>query len=321
MNDQFVESPLGVAAEAAGVPLSEFGRLLMRHRPTLDVMVPGWMVAPVACVGRRWDVPTEIAAAWLLAEGTAMMLVAEESDRVDWRAAGVPRLSFAGPDGADDSRPLLAQTDGPEQHNALRVLAATTGGDPDDLARVALAWGVVRLHHKYHDDEHTCPDDVSPGQPNFPLDTHEAAAVTGAPLEPLALALLSPKQIMTLALPAWVDSRLICIARRWNTTTELAATWLLAEGVGYLWAHDQKGNTAWRTGPHRWILPTHGVDGPQRTFETPGEWLQVLLHRLAALRGDTQQGLAALAVATGAECWQTDHGCCCGPRCNPELAT
>ena len=322
MSDEYVGSPLAAAAAAVGAPLSELARLLMRHRPILGVTVPGWLADRVTCVGGRWSVPAPIAAAWLLAEGTARMLAAERSSSVDWRAEVVPRLSLLGPDGEDDARPLQVPTDGPELHNALAVLAANTGADPDDIARAALAWGVVRLHEQQLDDDHTCANGCSPDVLDIPLNAHEAAAVAGAPLEPLALALLSPRQFIAVTLPAWVDSWLTCVARRWNTTVDNTASWLLAEGVGYLWAHDQAGDTAWRDGPSRWILPTHGgCYGPERIVEMPGEALQQLLARLARLRGDAPQGMAALAVATGAECWQTDHGCCCGPRCKPAPAT
>ena len=322
LDDEFADSPLAVAAAAVGAPLSELARLVMRHRPALDFAVPGWLADAVTCVGGRWDVPSPVAAAWLLAEGAARLLVAEQCDSVDWRAEVVPRLSLLNPAGEDDARPLQVPTDGPELHNALGVLAANTGGDPDDIARAALAMGVVRLHEQQLDDDHTCANGCSPDVPDIPLNAHEAAAVAGAPLEPLALALLSPRQFIAVTLPAWVDSWLTCVARRWNTTVDNTASWLLAEGVGYLWAHDQAGDTAWRDGPNRWILPTHGGRyGPERIVEMPGEALQQLLPRLARLRGDTNPGMAALALATGAECWQTDHGCCCGRRCKPAPAT
>ena len=322
LDDEFADSPLAVAAAAVGAPLSELARLVMRHRPALDFTVPGWLADAVTCVGSRWGVPSPIAAAWLLAQGVARLLVAEQRDRVEWRAEGVPRLSSLGPAGEDDARALRIPTDGPELHNALGVLAAKAGGDRHDIARFALGWGVWQFDEQLLGGDHTCADGCSPNVPDIPLNAHEAAAVADVPLEPLALALLSPRQFIVVTLPAWVDIWLNCVARRWNTIVGNAASWLLAEGIGYLWARDQAGDTAWRDGPSRWILPTHGgCYGPERIVDMPGEALQQLLPVLARLRGDTLEGMAALALATGAECWQTDHGCCCGRRCNPAPIT
>ena len=51
----------------------------------------------LTCAGHRWDVPTGVATAWLLAEGTAQLLTAEQTDPLDWRHTGLPRLDLADP--------------------------------------------------------------------------------------------------------------------------------------------------------------------------------------------------------------------------------
>ena len=114
--------------------------------------------------------------------------------------------------------------------------------------------------------------------------------LAGVPLEQLALSLLAPKQILAVALPAFVDDWLVCIARRWQTTESTTAVWLLAEGAGYLYALEDQGDTAWRTGPNRWVIPegptgfagsaTVGSEAPgrglrpaQRRADSLGRWL------------------------------------------------
>ena len=131
------------------------------------------------------------------------------------------------------------------------------------------------------------------------MNAHEQAVLAEAPIETLALGLLAPKQFLAVSLPAFAEDWLRCIARRWRSTESLTAIWLLAEGAGYLSAMEIQHNTAWRTGPTRWVIPTEEPEGPQRLIETPGEQLQAVLDRLAAYRGDDHKGIAALFGCRG----------------------
>ena len=62
------------------------------------------------------------------------------------------------------------------------------------------------------------------------LGAHEAAVLAGVPLEPLAL--LSPRRIVVVSLPGFVEDWLVCIARRWHSSEPHTAVWLLAEAAG-----------------------------------------------------------------------------------------
>ena len=313
-----------VAADTVGAPLSEFARLAMRHEPAIDVAVPGDLADQLACAGRRWDVPTGVAAAWLLAEGTARLLAAEETDPLDWRHTGLPHLDFAGPDGVDYSVDLQVDIPSAEMWVALRRLAKSFDTDPQDIARIGLVWGLARLHDK--DDSHNCATHRSAnttGESRPPLgdsgglNPQEAAVLAEVPLQPLALMLLAPKQVLALSLPEFTDDWLLCIARRWRTPASVTATWLLADGAAILMDRERRRDTAWRNGPTRWVVPTQGGPRPRRHIEIPGEWLQTILGRLAAATGADQEGIVTLTVTVGADLWQTHHGCVCGPRHTP----
>ena len=305
------------AADAAGAPLSELARMLMQHEPALEVTVPGWVADVVACCGRRWDVTTEVASAWLLAEGVARLVHAADADLLDGLIEKVPGLDVTAGDDTGSCRQLRVPTPGAELHVALGRLAGLTGTESRHVAAFAVVWGAERLH----DDGHSCVASVGSGGDTTTtealggdhqaLDAHDAAVLAEGPLDVLALGLLAPKQHLAVSLPVFADDWLKCIARRWGSSEAVTATWLLAEGAAYLVAMEVQGNTAWRTGPTRWVIPPEHPNVGPRLIETPGAQLQDLLGRLAVCRGDDHTGIAALAVATGAKLWIDDTGCAC----------
>ena len=317
------------AADAAGAPLSELSRILMRHEPEMDVTVPGWVADDVACWARRWDVTEEVAGAWLLAEGAARLVHAADADRLDGLVEEVPGLDVTAADDTGNCRQLRVQAPGAELYVALDRLASLADTESRHVAAMAVVWGASRLHDT--DDNHICAASVAsggdiaatetPGRDNQMLDAHEQAVLAEVPIEALALGLLAPKQHLAVSLPAFADDWLRCIARRWDSTESVTATWLLAEDAGYLLAMELQKDTAWRTGPTRWVIPPDHPNGPRRLIETPGAHLQATLGRLAACRGDDHAGIAALAVATGAKMWLEDHGCACGADHTPGAGT
>ena len=233
------------AADAARAPLSELSRLLMHHEPTMAVTVPGWVADRVICAARLGGVCVPVAGAWLLAEGTSRLVHAAEADRLDFLTDKIPGLDITNPDSAQDCRQLQVQIPGAEVFVALGWLAKLAKAHMRGVAAVGVAWGLARLHHI--EDGHDCSNatsaDIEP-RPE-PADgaapgAHEAAVLAGVPLEQLALSLLAPKQILAVALPAFVDDWLVCIARRWQTTESTTAVWLLAEGAGYLCPREQR---------------------------------------------------------------------------------
>ena len=309
------------AADAAGAPLSELSRLLMHHEPTMTVTVPDWVADRVICAARLGGVTEPVAGAWLLAEGTSRLVHAAEADRLDFLTDKIPGLDITNTDSAPHCRQLQVQTPGAELFVALGWLAKLAKAHMRDVAALGVAWGLSRLHHT--EDGHDCSNATSAAPEPRPepadgaaLGAHEAAVLAGVPLEQLALSLLAPKQILAVSLPAFVDDWLSCIARRWQTTESTTAAWLLAEGAGYLYALEDKGDTDWRTGPNRWVIP-EGPTGPQRLIEMPGESLQTTVGWLASRRGDDQTGIVTLAIAVGARMWLDDHGCACGPHHTP----
>ena len=320
------------AAEAVGAPLSELSRLLMRHEPAMDVTVPVCVADGVVCAARGWGVAEPVAGAWLLADGLSRLVQAADAGLLDRLTEQVPGLDITSfdndNDNGDDLPRLRVQIPGPELCVALDRIARLAHAQKQDVAAVAVAWGLARLHDT--EDGHDCNGshgvDASAGAEQLvaaagAVDAHEAAVLSEVPLEPLALALLAPKQVLAVSLPGFVDDWVVCIARRWQAAEPVIATWLLVEGAGYLYAREAQRDTSWRTGPQRWVLPTAGPTGPQRLVELPGEGLQTVLGLLMSLTGDDQAGIVALAVAVGARMWLDDHGCACGPRHSPGTDT
>ena len=313
-------SPL-VAADAAGAPLSELARESMRHKPVMEVTVPGWLAERVGCVGRWWGVSEAIAAAWMLAEGFSRLLAIEESDPLDWRSEGIPRMDYRGPDGVEDSRELRVQVPGADLRVALGLLATRFSAKAPDVVVLGLVWGVTRLHGL--NDRHDCAAmdggsttvgaELSAGR-RVGLNAQEAAVLAEVPLAAAALPMLAPKQIIALALPAHVDDWLLCIADPWQTRASVVATWLLAEGAMSLFGHEIRSETWWRIGPNRIVVHSEPVARSQRQIEIPGTLLQVTIGWLASRCGADLDGMVILAVAVGAVMWQDDHGCGCGPR-------
>jgi hypothetical protein len=279
----------------------------------------------VVCCARRWDVTEDVAGAWLLAEGVARLVHAADADRLGGLVEKVPGLDVGAADNTGNCRQLRVRTPGAELYVALDRLAGLADTESRHVAAMAVVWGVSRLH----DDDHVCGAGSggdtaaaeASGGDNQVLDAHEQAVLAEAPIEALALGLLAPRQFLAVSLPVFADDWLRCIARRWCSTESLTATWLLAEGAGYLLAMEVQHNTAWRTGPTRWVIPPEHPNGPRRFIETPGEQLQATLGALAARRGDDHTGIAALAVATGAKLWLEDHGCACGADHTPGAGT
>ena len=245
----------------------------------MDVTVPVWVAEGVVCAARGWGVAPSVAGAWLLADGVSRLVQAADANLLDRLTDEVPGFDITDPDSIEGCRQLQVQTPGPELFVALGQIAQLADTDQHDVAAVAVAWGVVRLHDS--EDGHDCCGSagvdanaeaeqlVSAGT----VDAHEAAVLSDVPLEPLALALLAPKQFLAVPLPAFVDDWLVCIARRWQATESNTATWLQVEGAGYLYALETKHDTSWRSGPQRWVPPTGGPTAPQRLVEMSGEGL------------------------------------------------
>ena len=304
------------AADAAGAPLSKLARLLMRHEESLDVTVPDWAVNSVACAAQRWDVCVEVAAAWLLAEGTTRLLATAEADRLDLLTDKMPGLAI-NPEDEQDCQQLQVPTPGPELLVALGWVSKLADAHLRDVAAVGLVWGLGRLHDT--DDGHDCTTaaaDTDAANPNGgedgAINAHQAAVLAEAPLGTQALSLLSPKVIVDVALPEFVDDWLVCIADRWNVDESTAAAWLIAQGASYLFALEGTGCTDWRTGATRWIIPTEGPKGTQRLIEVCGASLQTTVAFLASQRGDDQTSIITFTIAVGASLWLNDPGCACG---------
>ena len=312
------------AAEAAGAPLSELSQLLMRHEPAIGVTVPRYVADQLACAAHGWQVSEPVAGAWLLADGASRLVHASEADLLDRLTDKIPGLDIKDVEAGEDCRTLQVQTPGAEVHVALSQVAKLAGADIQDAAAVAIAWGACRLHDT--EDGHDCSASVfadtkaevrTPTPDHGPVDVQDSAVLCEVPLDPLALALLAPRQVLAVSLPAFVEDWLLCHARRWQAPASAVATWLLAEGAGYLYALETEHDTAWRSGPNRWVMPSGGPTGPQRLIEMPGEWLQTILGLLMSLTGDDQAGIVTLAVGVGARMWLDDHGCACGTDHSP----
>ena len=300
-------------AETVGAPLSELSRLLMRHEPAMEVTVPSWVADQLSCAARGWQVTESVAGAWLLADGAPRLVQASDGDLLSRLTDKIPGLDIKDPD-SDDCRRLRVQTPGAEIHVALSQVAKLAEAEKQDVAAVSVTWGVCRLHDTQ--DGHDCSAAASSSTAGNgdEVDAHGAAVLLEVPLEPFALALLAPTQILAVSLPAFVDDWLLCHARRWQASVPVTATWLLAEGAGYLYALETKRDTTWRSGPNRWVMPSGGPAGPQRLIEMPGESLQTILSLLMSLTGDDQTGIVTLSVGVGARMWLDDHGCACGPH-------
>ena len=322
-------SPLE-AATAAGAPLSPLARQAMGPPPTIEVRVPGRLADVVTCVARRWNVRPETAAVWLLAEGCSRLLAAVETDLLNWRDEGVPQLDFRGPDGNDDSHRLRIRLPSSELQVALGWVTKELASTRQDIGVIALSWGAARLHST--DDGHNCP--IPPSGDTDPESHHEevvsdpqqAAVLSAVPLDNSALTsllgrsalgLLAPKQVVPLTLPAFLDDLVRCFAHRWRTPAPVTATWLVAEGASHLFAQEHLGDTSWRTGPHRWVLPTQK---PQHShqIEIPGAELQIMIGWLASRCAANQTDILGLALHVGASLWHTTHGCACGPKHTPD---
>ena len=303
------------AADAAGAPLSGLARVLMHHEASLDVTVPGWALDGVACAARCWDVTVEVAAAWLLAEGTSRLIATAEADRLDVLTDKMPGLAIS-PEDAQECRQLRVQTPGAELLVALGWLSKPVGARVRDVAAVGLVWGLTNLHDT--SDGHDCAAAADTETANQhaagAVNAHEAAVLAEAPIGLLALSMLAPRQVIDVALPEFVDDWVVCIASRWNTTESTAAAWLIAEGASCLYALEHKGRTDWRTGAVRWVIPTEVSKGPRRLIEVCGESLQTTVAYLASSRGDDEAGIITLTIAVGASLWLNDHGCRCGQQ-------
>ena len=255
------------AADAAGAPLSELSRLLMHHEPAMTVTVPDWVADRVICAALIWGVTEPVAGAWLLAEGTSRLVRAAEADRLDFLTDKIPGLDITNPDSAPHCRQLHVQAPGagdcslrwdgwpswPKLTCATSPRSASRGDWPGCITpKTDTTAATSRLR-------------ASSPDPNQPMVLRWARTrrrcSLRCSLEQLALSLLAPKQILAVALPAFVDDWLVCIARRWQSTESTTAVWLLAEGAGYLYALEDKGDTDWRTGPNRWVIP-EGPTGP-----------------------------------------------------------
>ena len=211
------------AAYAAGAPLSELARQLMRREEVLEMEAPGWLADQVACASRGWGVAADVGAAWMFAAGIQRLLAAERTDRLRWLTEKLC-LNFAAADGSEDRRRVRADTPGGGLRVALALLATRTGAARQDVAAVGLAWGALRLHDT--SDNHDCAAVVrsrgaatgadAPAEDSARVCPHAAAVQAAVALQPAALALLDPTQTVAVSLPGWVDDWLVCIAGRWQ---------------------------------------------------------------------------------------------------------
>ena len=130
---------VAILAEA---PLSEMAVAMLAPTPLTALAPPAWLADWVACIARRWAVPVETAAAWLVAEGAAHLTAAEIVDADSWRS-GADRMVLPRPGGPDDAHPMWVDISGPLLHIALVDLTALAASGPAELATICLAVGVA----------------------------------------------------------------------------------------------------------------------------------------------------------------------------------
>ena len=189
------------AADAAGAPLSGLARVLMHHEASLDVTVPRWVAGRVVCAARRWDVTVAVAAAWLLAEGTARLIATAEADRLDLLTDKMPGLAI-NPEDAQDCRQLRV-TPGAELLVPLGWLSKLADARLQDVAAVGLVWGLTRLHDT--DDGHDCTtaDDIEAAYRHAAsvVNPHEAAVLAEGTARLIATAEADRLDLLTDKMP------------------------------------------------------------------------------------------------------------------------
>ena len=126
---------VAILAEA---PLSDMAVAMLAPTPLTALAPPAWLSDWVACIARRWAVPAETAAAWLVAEGAAHLTASEIVGADGWRS-GADRMVLPRPGGPDDAHPMWVDVSGPLLHIALVDLGALAASGPgragDDLPR------------------------------------------------------------------------------------------------------------------------------------------------------------------------------------------
>ena len=105
---------VAILAEA---PLSEMALAMLAPAPLTALAPPAWLADWVACIARRWAVPAETAAAWLVAEGAAHLTAAEIVGADD--LSGDDRMVLPRPGGPADA---------PHEKQALAAATATLEG-------------------------------------------------------------------------------------------------------------------------------------------------------------------------------------------------
>ena len=145
----------------AEAPLSDMAVAMMAPTPLTALAPPAWLADWVACIARRWAVPAETAAAWLVAEGAAHLTASEIVGADGWRS-GADRMDLPRPGGPDDAHPMWVDISGPLLHIALVDLGALAASGPAEQATICLAVGVAIWGR---DTGCACGDHHQPGGP------------------------------------------------------------------------------------------------------------------------------------------------------------
>ena len=91
----------------------------------------------VVCAAGCSGVDVSVAAAFVLAEGTARLVAAGEADLLDRLTGRMPGLATTDPDDVEDCRQLQVQTPGAELRVALRRLARIAKAGTQDVLGTA----------------------------------------------------------------------------------------------------------------------------------------------------------------------------------------
>ena len=150
---------VAILAEA---PLSDMAVAMSAPTPLTALTPPAWLPDWVACIARRWAVPAETAAAWLVAEGAAHLTASEIVGTDGWRS-GADRMVLPRPGGPDDAQPMWVDISDPLQHIALVDLGALAASGPAEQATIC---GAVGAANWGRDTGFACGDHHQPGAEN-----------------------------------------------------------------------------------------------------------------------------------------------------------
>ena len=128
-----------------------------------------------------------------------------------------------------------------------------------------------------------------------------AADAAGAPLSGLARVLMHHEESLDVTVPRWAVDRVVCAARCWDVTVEVAAAWLLAEGPSRLVATAEADRLDLSTDkvPKLAIYPEDQQDCQQLRVPTPGSELLVALGWLSKRADARLRDVAAVGLVWG----------------------